>query len=90
MLTQKPRRKPLCRNSPPTLSCVDSFFLAARDGEGAALKVFCLFQVHFKISSNDRPPSDYCCYSPWSGDCNGVSDDGNEKWMLRLEFIGGR
>lgn len=58
VLTQKPRRKRLCGNSPPTVSRVDSFFLAARDGEGAALKVFCLFQVHFKTSSNDRPPSD--------------------------------
>lgn len=51
--------------------------------EGAALKVFCFFQVHFKISNNIRLPITVILLG--YDDCNGVSGDGNEQCMLGLE-----
>lgn len=66
---------------------VDSFFLATKDGEGAALKFFCL-----KFASKSPITLDLqvmtAMIPPGPGDCNDVSDDGSEKWMLRFKFAG--
>ena len=73
-------------------SCVDSFLTASSWPQRLGREQRWNLTASFKFASKSPITLDLqvitAVIPPGPGDCNDVSDDGNEKWMLRLEFAG--